>query len=301
MEIRQLRYFIEIVKAGSYSTAAKNLFVTQPTLSWNMTNLQEEIGNKLFYQVGNHIKLTTVGADFYEESQKIVQAFDQLSHHSIEETFYEKKMLAIGSSEIISSLYLTSIQQFMQDHPNVTLFLEENDSLKTQYKVAHQELELGLVSYPIVESNLEIEENNHHTFQYHPCLIMSYTHPLGTANQLSFKQLKQETFISMSKDNVLYHLLEKKSNEYGFTPNISLVVNNYKTFIATVAATQAVGIVPLELKQDYQDFPLSWIPLNEKLAGFDIVIVHKKNEPLTPTAALLLEYLVNSHLEAFIN
>lgn len=294
MEIRQLRYFIEIVKAGSYSTAAKNLFVTQPTLSWNMTKLQEEIGNKLFYQVGNQIKLTTVGADFYEESQKIVQSFDQLSHHTTEQVFYQKALLTVGSSEIISSVYLTFIQQFMQDHPNIMLSLEENDSLKTQYKVAHQELELGLVSYPIIEPNLEIEQNNYHRFQYHPCLVMSYTHPLSSANQLSFKQIKNETFVSMSKDNVLFHLLNKKSKEYGFTPQIALMVNNYKTLIEAISATHTIGVVPIELKEEYTHLPLTWVPLNEKLTGFDVVIVHKKDEPLSPTAALFLEYMVNT-------
>lgn len=91
MEFRQLRYFIEIIKAQNYSNAAKNLFVTQPTLSWNMNKLQEELGAKLLYQVGNKVMPTTTGSLLFEKAQKIIEELDELTESIEEDHILRKK------------------------------------------------------------------------------------------------------------------------------------------------------------------------------------------------------------------
>ncbi|MBP2966700.1 LysR family transcriptional regulator, partial [Acinetobacter baumannii] len=117
MEFRQLRYFIEIIKAQNYSHAAKNLFVTQPTLSWNMNKLQEELGVKLIYQVGNKVMPTSAGSILFEKGQKILCELDKLTDEVEEDHIYKKKELTIGSNSVISPVYMPLIRQFMSVYP----------------------------------------------------------------------------------------------------------------------------------------------------------------------------------------
>lgn len=297
MEFRQLRYFIEIIKAQNYSNAAKNLFVTQPTLSWNMNKLQEELGAKLLYQVGNKVMPTTTGSLLFEKAQKIIEELDELTESIEEDHILRKKELTIGSNSVISPVYMPLIQQFMSVYPNFSITIEENGSVKTQKKVANEELEIGIVSFPIVESDLEIERHTLHTFKYHAYVLMREDHPLANEKSLSIKDLRMERFGSMSKDYVLWHVLKNKAREFGFRPDIDFMSNSHEVLINHVIKNNLVAIMPIQLKEVNTDKPLVWVSLVDKIKPFDIVLVHKKNKPLSPAAALCLEFLTNQEIK----
>ncbi|AQP53260.1 hypothetical protein BW732_02765 [Vagococcus penaei] len=144
MELRQLRYFIEIIKSQNYSHAAKNLFVTQPTLSWNMTKLQEELGVKLLYQVGNKVMPTTSGSALFEKAVTIINELDQFSETIKTDYSLEKKEIKIGSNAVISPVFMPLIQKFMEVYPNFQITIEENGSVKTQKKWLMRNLKLVL-------------------------------------------------------------------------------------------------------------------------------------------------------------
>lgn len=298
MEFRQLRYFIEIIKVQNYSNAAKNLFVTQPTLSWNMNKLQEELGAKLLYQVGNKVMPTTAGSILFEKGKKILEELDDLTEIIEEDHIYKKKELTIGSNSVISPVYMPLIQEFMSVYPNFSITIEENGSVKTQKKVANEELEIGIVSFPIVEPELEIESNTSHTFQYDAFVLMRDDHPLASEEKLSIKDLKNERFGSMSKDYVLYHVLKSKSREYGFRPDIDFMSNSHEVLINHIIKKNLVAIIPIQLKELYADYPLAWVTLTDKIKPFDIVVVHKKDKPLSPAAALCLEFITNHEIKS---
>ncbi|MGY3766851.1 LysR substrate-binding domain-containing protein [Vagococcus vulneris] len=296
MEFRQLRYFIEIIKTQNYSNAAKNLFVTQPTLSWNMNKLQEELGEKLMYQVGNKVMPTTAGCILYDKGKKILEDLDTLTETIESDHIYKKKELTIGSNSVISPVYMPLIQQFMSVYPNFSITIEEDGSVKTQKKVARGELEIGIVSFPIVEENLDIERNAVHTFNYDAYVLMRDDHPLSNKKELSIKELKKQTFASMSKDYVLWHVLKNKAREFGFRPDIDFMSNSHKLLVNHVIKNNIVALIPVQLKELYKDKPLAWVPLSDKIKPFEIVFIHKKGKPLSPEAALCLEFLTNQKI-----
>lgn len=296
MEFRQLRYFIEIIKAQNYSNAAKNLFVTQPTLSWNMNKLQEELGSKLLYQVGNKVMPTTAGDILFEKGKKILAELDDLTEEIEADHIYKKKELTIGSNSVISPVYMPLIQQFMSVYPNFSITIEEHGSVKIQKKVANEELEIGIVSFPIIEESLEVERNTLHTFKYHAYVLMRDDHPLAQEKSLSIKDLKKESFGSMSKDYVLWHVLKNKAREFGFAPDIDFMSNSHEVLINHVIKNHLVAIIPIQLKELYENSPLAWVPLSDKIKPFDIVVVHKKDKPLSPAAALCLEFLTSQEI-----
>lgn len=297
MELRQLRYFIEIIKSQNYSHAAKNLFVTQPTLSWNMNKLQDELGVKLMYQVGNKVMPTTAGSALYEKSIKIIDELDTFADDIKSDFLFDKKEITIGSNAVISPVFMPLIRQFMEVYPNFRISIEEDGSVKTQKKVANGELEIGIVSYPIVEEGLDIERNIFHVFKYDAFVLLHEDHPLASKKELSIKDLKGEVFASMNKDYVLWNVLKTLARENGFNAEINFVSNNHEVLINTVLKNKSIALLPIQLKEMYQDLPLVWIPLKDKIKPFDIVVVHKKGHPLSPAAALCLEFITNQQIE----
>lgn len=296
MEFRQIRYFIEIIKAQNYSHAAKNLFVTQPTLSWNMNKLQEELGVKLLYQVGNKVMPTTAGSILFNKGQSILEDIERLTTEIETDNTLEKKELVIGSNAVISPVFMPLIEKFMAIYPNFSITIEEQGSIKTQKKVAKGELEIGIVSFPIKEENLEIERNIFHTMKYDASILMRDDHPLASKKSLNLKDLKDYTFSSMSKDYVLWHVLQGMTRDVGFIPKIDIMSNNHEVLINNIMKNNTLALLPIQLKDFYDNSPLTWVPIKDKIKPFDIVVIHKKNTPLSPASALCLEFLTNQKI-----
>lgn len=296
MELRQLRYFIELVKIQNYSHAANNLFITQPTLSWNMKKLQDELGVKLLYQVSNKVMPTTAGSALYERGKEILAEFDDLITKIESDNTYEKKELVIGSNAIISQLFMPLIKEFMTYYPNFSVNIKEAGSYKIQKEVVQEKLEIGIVSFPITEGNLEMERNINYTFNYNAYFVLKKTHKLAESKTLSIRDLKNESFCSMNKDYVLYYFLKDLCRENGFKPKIELMSNNHDLVFNHIKENNSVAIMPIELK-DESDDSLVWIEIKEKIKPFDIVVIHKKDKPLSPAAALCLEFITNQKIQ----
>ena len=79
MNIRQLEYFIEVVRQGSFSKAASVLHVSQPSISEMIKNLEDELGSPLLYRGARRIELTDAGQAVLEQSQQIVSLFNNLA------------------------------------------------------------------------------------------------------------------------------------------------------------------------------------------------------------------------------
>lgn len=297
MDIRQVKYFIEIINSQSYSLAAKNLFVTQPTLSWNMTKLQNDLGTKLLYQVGNKVLPTSAGELLYEKGSSIVQDFDQLEATLLNQAYREDEELVIGSNAVISPFFMPLIEQFMTEYPHISLHIVEEGSIKTQKKVSEGDLEIGIVSYPINFPNLSVEKNMFHSFHYDAYVVMRSDHSLAKEKSLKFSELKEQAFVSMSKDFVLYHVLQDLAEESGFRPNVRFISNNHEVVLQTILNSQAdqtVALMPIQLQDEYLNENLTWVKLDNKVKKFDIVVIHEKNRTLSPIAAQFLEF-VTSH------
>ena len=78
MEIRQLMYFIQIVKSGTYSAAAKQLYLSQPALSKAVKHLEEELGAKLLVQGDKRSEPTDVGRVLFERGQQLIREYNDL-------------------------------------------------------------------------------------------------------------------------------------------------------------------------------------------------------------------------------
>lgn len=297
MELRKLQYFVEIIKTQNYSNAAKNLFVTQPTLSWNMTKLQEELGVRLLYQVGNKVMPTTAGNILYVKGLELLAQHDLLIEAVTQSHQTGNKELVIGSNAVISPAFMPLIQKFIKTYPTVSVVIEEAGSVKTQQKVANEELELGIVSFPVGEPDLDIEHNLFHSFHYDANLLVRNDHYLANKPEIRISELRRETFCSMTKDYVLWHYLKNAARENGFTPKIELLSNNHDILINHILTYNSIAILPIQLKKAYLDKPLTWIPLKEKIKPFDIIVIHKKGKVLSPLVALCLEFLTTQPID----
>ena len=193
MEIRQLKYFIAIVEAKSYSRAAESLFVTQPTLTLSMQKIEKEFDVKLFNQSQSGLQLTDSGMFLYENGIDIVQEFDYLVNHFHCQKQHVKETIRIGLTVLSAMQFMKQISQFIANNQNVEVRLIQNGSHKLQKMLADGQIDFGILSFPLVDSSIELLPlKNTDVEGYNVSVVMPSTNPLSDKKSISFNDLKKK-------------------------------------------------------------------------------------------------------------
>lgn len=284
MEIRQLKYFITIAEAKNYSRAAESLFVTQPTLTLSMQKLEREFDTKLFDTSGQGLQLTEAGLFLYENGLEIVEAFDSLIEHMHEQNNPEKESIRVGLTVLSAMQFMEQISRFIADNQNVEVRLIQNGSRKLQSMLVNKEIDFGVLSFPLLEPTIElIPLKNTQTQGYNVSVVMPSDNPLSTRKSVSFKDLKNENFISLSNDYMLGQLTERRSLQHGFNDKILFIENDWKVLLHSLKNFDAVVILPSEFKEFDRTPDLSWVPLADKSNYYPIGIARRKDMVVSET------------------
>lgn len=165
MEIRVLRYFLTVVREESITKASEVLHITQPTLSRQLSQMEEEIGVKLFHRGTRKISLTNEGILLRRRAEEILQLVDKTEKELVEQEEQVEGKISIGCGEIASVQLLSDLfRSFREKYPRVTfdIFTATADVVKEQMDKGL--LDIGLLLEPVdIEKydyiRLDIKEN----------------------------------------------------------------------------------------------------------------------------------------------
>lgn len=145
MNIRVLRYFIEIVREGNISSAAHRLHISQPALSRQIMELETTLGVTLFERGHRQIKLTQEGYYLYERAQEITALVDKTTYH-LQANEVVSGTLDIGAGESSALMPMMDVlAQSLRDYPEVRVNLTSGDSTVIRQQIDQGSLEFGVV------------------------------------------------------------------------------------------------------------------------------------------------------------
>lgn len=293
MNIQQLKYFIEIANTNSLSAAARNLFVTQPTLSLSLKKLERELQTSLFTHNPTPFQLTKTGQHLYNQGKKIIESFDQLIvdiHEMSDDTNKNKTPIRFGLPTLFSMRFMNEISNYLEEHPHIELLSIQDGSPVLQEKLIHGELDVGLVSLPnLYPESLSFEVLETSTNGYHPYVIIPEDNPLSQKTELAFNDLKGQRFSSLTTNFMLGRLLLDRSREAGFEPNVVLYNDDIQVLIHSLKPNHSICILPIEYQTVSISKGLKWIPLKDKYQFFPIGIALKKDAVLTQDISDFIE------------
>src|SRR5882757_7516150 len=141
MELRHLRYFAAVAAHGSFSRAAHNLHLTQPALSRQVKDLEDELGVPLFARGTNALALTEAGEVFYEEARDLLARADQAVQRVRGEARHEILRVGYGPS-LTSGIMPRALERFQAAVPRVRLELEDLSPREMKEKALTGQLDL---------------------------------------------------------------------------------------------------------------------------------------------------------------
>ncbi len=250
IEFRHYKYFLAVAEDLHFRKAAERLFISQPGLSRQIKQMEEELGIKLFKRHNRKVELTEAGLYLQSELKNNFKRLDDLVHHA--------KLLNKGITGNLNLGFVGSAMQkvipdlllkFRSSHPNVTFSLNEMDNNKQVKALLNQEIDIGFVRIERVPKGLEMQDLFEDTFS----LVLPKNHTINKSNFTSLKQLKDEPFILFdSTYSESYHeKVMQIFDDAGFSPIVSHSTVNAISIYRLVENNFGVSIVPTILKHGF--------------------------------------------------
>lgn len=279
MDIRQLRYFVTVHEEMSFTKAARRLFVSQPTLSKAIKNMESELGEPLFDRESSTLRLTDVGDALYTRAKIILKEFDGISSAALDLKNLQAGKLMVAIPPVISTLYFTEIiMDFKRRYPNVTLSVREVSAPDILKNVHDGSLDLGVTIQPV-----PCEEYAVKPLSYDETVaIMRRDHPLARKEIITFSDLRNEPLNLFSEGFSLYSQTTKHCRDQGFEPIINITSTQCEFLTLTAQAGNGITILPVPfLPQLPPD--MCWRSFQPKYP-WDIVFIWRKDRSLSHAA-----------------
>ena len=150
MELRVLNYFLAVAREENFTKAAQQLHLTQPTLSRQIADLEQELGVKLFIRSNHNIILTEEGMILKRRAREILSLADKTKRDFMQKEEALSGTISIGSGEFRSTEYLAKIiAQFRKQYPNVKYEIYSGNASNIRDYIERGFLDIGLMSEPI--------------------------------------------------------------------------------------------------------------------------------------------------------
>jgi len=246
ISIKQFRYFVEIVDAGSYSRAAEKLYVAQSALSRQIKELENEVQALLLTRDARHIELTPAGQVFYERSKRILA--------DIDETVRQTRHVGQGAQGIIRLLHSSSVtltpaigallHRLLAQFPGVSLDISKDSSENQALDIEEGRADLGLVRLPTLRKHANIIVRE--LFNEKLVVAVSQDSPLAAQTSTSVAALRDQAFVSIPhKDRGgLSYLVAGMCLAQGFFPKAARALSRKTTQLHLIEANLGIAIVP---------------------------------------------------------
>lgn len=287
--LRQLKVFESVARHLSYSRAADELHLTQPAVSMQIKQLEDNISLPLFEQLGKRIYLTDAGRELYQYSRAIAQ---QLS--DMEVALDELKGMARGKLNIAvvtTANYFAPhlLAKFCQRYSGVTVSLNVSNRETVLKQLADNLIDLAIMGQP--PENLDIDSES---FMENPLVVVAPPdHPLCNERDIPVKRLATETFLVRESGSGTRSAMERFFAAHEIKINKGMETDTTEAIKQAVQAGMGLGIMSrhtVELELETKRLKIL------DVQGFPIVrywhVVNRKNKRLSSVANAFKEFLL---------
>ena len=293
MEFKQLEAFVAVVDYGSFSEAARKLYLTQPTISAHVRSLEEELHTKLILRTTKKTTITTRGYQLYDSAVRMLEIRNNLLENF---TGVQKHMIDLAASTIPSSYLLPEIlAAFGKTHPDIYFHSIQADSAESINRVLD-----GTVDLALVGQNTRDETCVFLPFCQDELVIATpiTNHYLGLQNKsVTFEDFIKDPIIIREKGSGTKKEMDLFLEQIGVTPNDLNVIarmNDLEGIKKSIVNGLGISILSarsaIDLKKTKQ---ILLFPLEESAHKRTFYIVYSKNRILKPHVRQFIQFVQN--------
>src|SRR3990172_12696381 len=205
MNQHHLRTFLAVRRHRNYTRAAGEVFLTQPAVSRQVRQLEEELGVRLFEQIGKSLHLTDAGETLAVEAEKLLGAMERTAEAVRSHRSAERGSVRIGASTTPGFYLLPDLLgRFHRRYPKVVIHYTVENSLRIEQKIVRNELDLGFVGAHLPSEGLELKP----LVEDEIVCFASPSHHLAKARQIAPNSLEEELWVLREKGSATRRIFE---------------------------------------------------------------------------------------------
>ncbi len=241
----QINYFMAVARHLSFTEAAKSLYTSQPTISRQISLLEQQIGVQLFERTKRSVVLTPAGSllvrELSEINEKVVQVLEKTRNINLE----QDGNLNIGFLEAMDSESVCGkvITEFLGKYPKIGLSLEAHSFNALRERLLNRNLDIIFTLSFEIDDALDIQWKS--ILRTNSCIIMSCHHPLANRDRVSLSDCRGENFYIISRDESpkAFDSVVSLCLKNGFTPNIIRNCPNVESLLLNVETGQGIALM----------------------------------------------------------
>jgi DNA-binding transcriptional LysR family regulator len=240
MEIRQLKAFLAIAEAKTFTAGARRVNVTQAAISMQIRQLEEEVGLQLFTRTPRRVILTEAGEYLLERARKILREHDSALAEIAEVAGAEMGRLRIGTASGTFAMHQLPwiIQGLKEKFPNSDLTVSSGTSQKLVDRMMHGEIDIAFVSMPVDNANITTES----IFSDEIVAIAHPKHPLARDKYISAAALAGEDLILGEQGGNTRRMIDEFFHAANVKPNIVMELSRQEAINLMVENNLGVGM-----------------------------------------------------------
>ena len=243
MELHQLRYFCAIVETGSFSRAAQQTHVSQPSLSQQIRKLEDELGARLFDRLGRSVRLTELGKTFLPRARAVLKELEAARSDVTERKATIGGPLAVGVIPTIAPYYLPRVlATFSAKFPQARVTVTEEITPLLLDRLRAGSVDVAIVALPLhlrgheFESFALLEEGLY--------AVLPKNHALAKKKEVELGDLREEPFLLLRDGHCFRETAVAACNRARISPQIVFESGQFSSILSMVSAGLGVSIVP---------------------------------------------------------
>ena len=291
MDIREFSYILAIVEHGSFTKAANSLYISQPSLSLYIKNMERRLGFAFFNRTNRKLVLTEEGRVYVEYARKIMELnndmIEELERLAVRRKIYCRVGLTMTRSMDLMPLFMSRMQE---RYPGICVEVVVSKTNDLINSVLNQELDFILINKAFENNDLEyvslyedqmvIAVNRKNPVRQHADKA-----PGADLRSIDMKSLVHEPVITFQAGNWQRRMMEYLFSMQDAAPNIICETNNHLSALAHVKAGLGIAtLVKSGIRRFVDDDALEFLSVQNEYPGIEFVIAYLKNRAMSDTA-----------------
>jgi LysR family transcriptional regulator, low CO2-responsive transcriptional regulator len=240
MNLHQLELFVAVAEHGSYTRAAEALYISQPSVSARIRDLEASLGQQLFEQVGRRIYLTDAGQELLERAETILQQVAEARRALDEIQGLQRGSLRVVATTTVGSYVLPALLgRFHRVYPGIALALDV-----TNWSRAVELLRRGRMDLAVLGPTEEMDDMDVTDFMHNELVVAAApTHPLAGRRQISFAELATYPVLVREEGSGTRADTERLFADHGLRPIVAMELRHSAAIKQGVAAGLGVALL----------------------------------------------------------
>ena len=250
MNLYHLRYFLSVAQIGSFSGAAKEMHVTQPTVSSGIAELERTLGVKLFNRGSRHVDLTMEGRTLVNYAMQVQDLVEEVEDRLQRHDMLPGEGFQFGAIDAAVTYLLPEIlKEYMHSYPDVSLSVQVAPSRYLVDDLLMNRAEFAVISLPFEHERIETVSIYHDSMP----LVVGAAHSFAKRKNVTLREVVQEPLMLFHADSVSRKIVDERFAEAGVSPGVVMEMRSPEAMRKLVEVGVGISFLPLLAVQESLD------------------------------------------------